>query len=201
VEAEKAEREPKDTFDLETAAAEAIAACDGDPVAAVKSLIVANNFLLDEVERFKTMVSTGYSRGALQMRHLPWYVLRRRTSCKVGNPSSFRGGLCTGASLTRWVALTRFLDDGRVCMSNNAAEREIRPIAMGRNNWTFAGSDAGGERAAAIYTSIQTAKLNDVDPQAWLADILARLQDHPARRIGELLPWNWKRERAQKAAA
>ena len=103
--------------------------------------------------------------------------------------------------LTRWVALTRFLDDGRLCMSNNAAEREIRPIAMGRKNWTFAGSDAGGHRAAAVYTLIQTARLNDVDPQAWLADVLARLQDHPAKRIGELLPWNWKRQRAQKAAA
>lgn len=103
--------------------------------------------------------------------------------------------------LTRWVALTRFLDDGRLCMSNNAAEREMRPVAMGRKNWTFAGSDAGGHRAAAVYTLIQTARLNDVDPQAWLADVLARLQDHPAKRIGELLPWNWKRERAQKAAA
>ena len=104
-------------------------------------------------------------------------------------------------SLTRWAALTRFLDDGRLCMSNNAAEREIRPVAMGRKNWTFAGSDEGGHRAAAIYTLIQTAKLNDVDPQAWLADVLARLQDHPAKRIDELLPWNWKRERQQKAAA
>lgn len=103
--------------------------------------------------------------------------------------------------LTRWVALTRFLDDGRLCMSNNAAEREMRPVAIGRKNWTFAGSDAGGHRAAAIYTLIQTARLNDVDPQAWLADILARLQDHPAKRIAELLPWNWKRERAHKAAA
>jgi transposase len=104
-------------------------------------------------------------------------------------------------SLTRWVALTRFLDDGRVCMSNNAAERGIRPIAMGRKNWTFAGSDEGGRRAAAIYTLIETCKLNDVDPQAWLADVLARLQDHPAKRIADLLPWNWKRERQQKAAA
>jgi transposase len=103
--------------------------------------------------------------------------------------------------LTRWVALTRFLEDGRLCMSNNAAERQMRPVAMGRKNWTFAGSDAGGHRAAAIYTLIQTATLNDVDPQAWLADILTRLQDHPAKRIGELLPWNWKREPAQKAAA
>ena len=103
--------------------------------------------------------------------------------------------------LTRWVALTRFLDDGRLCMSNNAAEREMRPVAMGRRNWTFAGSDSGGHRAAAIYTLIQTARLNDVDPQAWLADILARLQDHPNKRIGELLPWSWGRERAQKTAA
>ena len=103
--------------------------------------------------------------------------------------------------LTRWVALTRFLDDGRLCMSNNAAEREIRPIAVGRHNWTFAGSDEGGRRAAAIYTLIHTARTNDVDPHAWLADVLARLQDHPAKRIDELLPWNWKRERLQKAAA
>jgi len=104
-------------------------------------------------------------------------------------------------SLTRWVALTRFLDDGRLCMTNNAAERAIRPLAVGRHNWTFAGSDEGGRRAAAIYTLIETAKLNDVDPQAWLADVLAHLQDHPAKRIAELLPWNWKRARHQKAAA
>jgi transposase len=104
-------------------------------------------------------------------------------------------------SLKLWTALTRFLDDGRLCMSNNAAERALRGIAVGRHNWTFAGSDEGGRRAAAIYTLIETAKLNDVDPQAWLADVLARLQDHPAKRIDELLPWNWKRERQQKAAA
>ena len=102
-------------------------------------------------------------------------------------------------SLKRWAALTRFLDDGRLCMSNNAAERELRAVAVGRRNWTFAGSDEGGRRAAAIYTLIATAKLNDVDPQAWLADVLARLPDHPAKRIGELLPWNWHAER--RAAA
>src|SRR5271167_3932257 len=94
---------------------------------------------------------------------------------------------------------TRFLDDGRLCMTNNAAERELRAVAVGRKNWTFAGSDEGGRRAAAIYTLIQTAKLNDVDPQAWLADILARLPDHQAKRIDELLPWNWVR--ARQAAA
>jgi transposase len=95
-------------------------------------------------------------------------------------------------SLKRWSALTRFLDDGRLCMSNNAAERELRAVAVGRKNWTFAGSDEGGRRAAAIYTLIATAKLNDIDPQAWLADVLARLPDHPAKRIHELLPWNWR---------
>src|SRR5216683_1006997 len=104
-------------------------------------------------------------------------------------------------SLNRWIALTRFLDDGRLCMSNNAAERALRGIAVGRHNWTFAGSDEGGRRAAAIYTLVETAKLNDIDPQAWLADVLARLQDHPAKRIDELLPWNWKRARLQQAAA
>ena len=95
-------------------------------------------------------------------------------------------------SLKRFLALTRFLDDGRLCMSNNAAERTLRCVAVGRHNWTFAGSDDGGRRAAAIYTLIETAKLNDIDPQAWLADVLARLPDHPAKRIGDLLPWNWR---------
>jgi transposase len=99
------------------------------------------------------------------------------------------------------TSLTRFLDDGRLCMSNNAAERALRGIAVGRHNWTFAGSDEGGRRAAAIYTLVETAKLNEVDPQAWLTDVLARLQDHPAKRIDELLPWNWKQARLQEAAA
>jgi transposase len=104
-------------------------------------------------------------------------------------------------SLNQWRGLVRFLDDGRLCMSNNAAERALRCVAVGRNNWTFAGSDEGGRRAAAIYTLIETAKLNDIDPRAWLADVLARLPDHPARRIGDLLPWNWKTQIVTAAAA
>jgi len=104
-------------------------------------------------------------------------------------------------SLKRWAALTRFLDDGRLCMSNNAAERELRAIAIGRRNWTFAGSDEGGRRAATIYTLIATAKLNDVDPQSWLADMLARLPDHPAKRIPELLPWHWRPQNIAAEAA
>jgi len=103
--------------------------------------------------------------------------------------------------LTRWKAFTRFLDDGRICLSNNAAERAVRGVAVGRKNWTFAGSDAGGHRAAAILTLIETCKMNDVDPQAWLTDILARLPDHPAKRINELLPWNWKLQHQPQAKA
>jgi transposase len=101
-------------------------------------------------------------------------------------------GKAIAYALNHWQALIRFLYDGRICMSNNAAERALRGVAVGRRNWTFAGSDRGGERAAAIYTLIETAKLNGVDPQAWLADVLARLPDHPAKRVNDLLPWNWK---------
>jgi transposase len=94
--------------------------------------------------------------------------------------------------LKRWPAFTRFLDDGRICLSNNAAERALRGIALGRKAWLFAGSDRGGQRAAVMYSIIVTAKMNDVDPQAWLADILARIAGHPANRLDELLPWNWR---------
>jgi transposase len=103
--------------------------------------------------------------------------------------------------LTRWLAFTRFLNDGRVCLTNNAAERALRGIALGRRAWLFAGSDRGGERAAAIYTLIASAKLNDINPQAWLADVLGRIADHPTSRLHELLPWYWKRSQHQPAAA
>jgi transposase len=94
--------------------------------------------------------------------------------------------------LKRWPAFTRFLDDGRLCLTNNAAERALRGIALGRKAWLFAGSDRGGERAAAMYSLIVTAKLNNLDPQAWLADVLGRINDQPASRLQELLPWNWR---------
>ena len=103
--------------------------------------------------------------------------------------------------LTRWPAFTRFLDDSRICLTNNAAERALRGIALGRRAWLFAGSDRGGERAAAMYTLIATAKLNDVNPQAWLADVLSGIADHPVQRLSELLPWDWKLRHDQAAAA
>jgi transposase len=93
--------------------------------------------------------------------------------------------------LKDWAAFTAFLTDGRICLTNNAAERALRGIALGRKSWLFAGSDCGGERAAFIYTLIGTAKLNNIDPQAWLADALARINDIPQSRLQELLPWNW----------
>ena len=88
--------------------------------------------------------------------------------------------------LKRWNVFARFLTDGRICLTNNAAERALRGIALGRKSWLFAGSDRGGERAAAMYSLIITAKLNDIDPRAWLADVLARISDHPASRLQEL---------------
>jgi transposase len=103
--------------------------------------------------------------------------------------------------LKRWPAFTRFLDDGRVCLSNNAAERGLRGIALGRKSWLFAGSDRGGQRAAAMYSLIVTAKMNDIDPQAWLAVVLARIAGHPAHRLDELLPWNWHPTTAVSQAA
>lgn len=102
--------------------------------------------------------------------------------------------------LKRWSGFTRFLDDGRVCLTNNAAERALRGLALGRKAWLFAGSDRGAERAAVMYTLIGTAKLNDVDPQAWLADVLARIADTPQSRLSELLPWNWTAQSARLAA-
>ena len=91
---------------------------------------------------------------------------------------------------SRWPALTRYLADGRLEISNNAAERAIRPLALGRKNWIFAGSDGGGERAAAMYTLIETAKLNGLDPEAYLREVFGRIADHPINRIADLLPWN-----------
>ena len=94
--------------------------------------------------------------------------------------------------LNRWPSFARFLGDGRVCMTNNSAERALRGLALGRKAWLFAGSNRGGQRAAFFNSLIVTAKLNDVDPQAWLADVLDRIASHPAQRLAELLPWNWK---------
>ena len=93
--------------------------------------------------------------------------------------------------LTRWTALTRVIDDGRIALDNNPAERALRGVAVGRKNYLFAGSDRGAERAAALYRLIESAKLNSLDPEAYLRDVLGRIADHPASRLADLLPWSW----------
>ena len=118
---------------------------------------------------------------------------------KIPGKSDLAGAIRYARS--RWVALTRYLDDGRLEISNNAAENQIRPAAVGRKNWLFCGSDVGGERAAAFYTLVRTARLNGVEPEAWLTDVIARIGSHPINRLAELLPWNWQQPATQSVAA
>jgi transposase len=103
--------------------------------------------------------------------------------------------------LRRWDRFARFIADGRICLTNNTAERALRGFALGRKSWLFAGSERGADRAAVMVTLITTAKLNDVDPQAWLADVLARINDHPIHKLDELLPWNWAAEIERRKVA
>jgi len=102
---------------------------------------------------------------------------------------------------SRWPALTRYLDDGRLEISNNAAENKIRPAALGRKNWLFCGSDAGGIRAAAFYTLIGTARMNGIEPEAWLTDVIARIGAFSVNRLAEMLPWNWQPPATHSVAA
>jgi transposase len=118
---------------------------------------------------------------------------------KIPGKSDLAGAIRYARS--RWSALTRYLDDGRLEISNNAAENKIRPAALGRKNWLFFGSDAGGERGAAFYTLIGTARMNGVEPEVWLTDVIARIGSHPINRLEELLPWNWRPPATQSVAA
>ena len=136
-------------------------------------------------------------RSAPLVENLKAWLIEERAKLSSKNPVA----KAIDYSLKRWPAMTLFLTDGRVCLSNNAAERALRGIAVGRHNWTFAGSDRGGERAAAIYTLIETCRMNGIDPRAWLADVLRPLPGHPASRIADLLPWNWKKPTAFANAA
>jgi hypothetical protein len=102
--------------------------------------------------------------------------------------------------LERWDRFAGFLDDGHICLSNNATERALRGFALGRKSWLFASSERGADRAAAVTTLIMTAKLNDIDPLAWLADVLAHIAEMPQSRLPELLPWKWKKSSLAEAA-
>src|SRR5580700_7614308 len=114
----------------------------------------------------------------------------REQRSRLSSASSVAGPI--DYMLRRWDRFVRFLHDGRICLTNNAAERALRGFALGRKSWLFAGSERGAERAAVMATLIMTAKLNDVDPQAWIADVLARINDHNIQNLEQLLPWNWK---------
>jgi transposase len=118
---------------------------------------------------------------------------------KIPGRSDLAGAIRYARS--RWDALSRYLDDGRLELSNNAAENAIRPVALGRKNWLFAGSDSGGERAALFYTLIRTATLNGIEPEAYLRDLIARIGSHPVSRLHELLPWNWAPPATHSVAA
>jgi len=114
-----------------------------------------------------------------------------------------KGGLAQAIryALGNWTALVRYADDGRLEIDNNRAENTLRGVALGRKNWLFAGSDTGGERAAVVYSLIETCKLNDIDPEAYLRDVLTRIAEHPINRLAELLPWHWIDHASQAKAA
>ena len=133
-----------------------------------------------------------------QIHVAPLVAELERYLCEQYGRLSRKGDLAKAINymLSRWDSFARFVHNGRICMTNNAAERRVRTIAVGRRNWTFCGSDRGGDRAAAMYTLIQTCRLNDVDPHAWLRDVIARISDHPQTRLHELLPWEWKSRQA-----
>jgi transposase len=111
-----------------------------------------------------------------------------KTQARISSKSDLAGAI--RYALTRWTALTLVLRDGRACLDNNAAERAMRPMTLGRKNWLFAGSDTGGERAAAIYSLTETAKLHALDPEDYLRQVLEQIAEHPVKRVHELLPWN-----------
>jgi transposase len=135
------------------------------------------------------------SRPLLEAMHL-WL---KTTMSKLSRKSDLAKAI--HYALERWAALVMYVDNGRVEMDNNAAERALRTVALGRKNYLFAGSDAGGERAAAMYSLLGSAKLNGIDPEAYLTAVLGRIADHPINRIGELLPWNLFPARAEATAA
>jgi transposase len=165
----------------------------GKPISPIALEAVLRLDALFEIERAINGRSPEERRAVRQERSKPifddmhaWLLRERETlsrSAEVLKPINYM--------LKRWTDFARFLDDGRICLSNNAAERSLRGIALGRRNWTFAGSQRGADRAAVMLTMITTCRLNDVDPKAWLADVLARIADLPTSRLHELLPWEW----------
>jgi transposase len=165
----------------------------GKPISPIALEAVLRLDALFEIERAINGRTPEERRAVRQEKSKPlfddlhaWLLRERETlsrSAEVLKPINYM--------LKRWSDFARFLDDGRICLSNNAAERSLRGVALGRRNWTFAGSQRGADRAAVMLTMITTCRLNDVDPKAWLADVFARIADLPISRLHELLPWEW----------
>ena len=175
----------------------------GKPISPIALEAVQRFDALFEIERQINGLSAGERLAARQEKSKPlfddmheWLKRERATlskSSEVVEPIDYM--------LKRWDGFARFLEDGRICLTNNAAERALRGIALGRRNWTFAGSQRGADRAAIMLTFITTCRLNDVDPKAWLADVFARIADLPVSRLHELLPWQWKTHKGTTIAA
>ena len=172
----------------------------GSPVAKEALECIAQLYGIEKEIRGRSLAER---REVRQTRSRPWleamHLWLKATMSKLSRKSELAKAI--HYALERWPALLVFLDDGRVEMDNNAAERALRAVAVGRKNYLFAGSDAGGERAAAIYSLIGSAKLNGIDPEAYMTTVLRRIADHPINRIAELLPWNLFPEAAAKLDA
>ncbi|OYY83966.1 MAG: IS66 family transposase [Rhizobiales bacterium 17-65-6] len=181
-------------FELADIAASRRRGRNAAPISPIALEAVRRIDALFDIEREINGMSAGQRRAVRQERSAPLVVeleaWMREHRAKLSRHAPVAQAM--DYMLRRWESFTRFLDDGRVCLTNNAAERALRGIALGRKAWLFAGSDRGAERAAVMYSLIGTARLNDVDPQAWLADVLARIADIPQNRLDELLPWNWR---------
>jgi transposase len=190
-------------FELADIAANARRGKDASPISPIALEAVKRIDLVFDIERGINGLSTEGRLAARRLRSAPLVAAleewMRAERTKLSRHNAVAKAM--DYMLTRWPAFTRFLEDGRICLTNNAAERALRGLALGRKSWLFAGSDRGAERAAVMYTLIQTCKLNDVDPQAWLADVLSRIAETPQSRLYELLPWNWTTARLARAAA
>ncbi len=168
----------------------------GSPVAAEALRRIAELYAIEATIRGQTAEAR---RGMRRARSLPLVEAMKTWLVAELNRIPPRGGLADAIryALTRWTALCRFLDDGRIELDNNTVERAIRPIALGRKNHLFAGSDGGAARWAVVASLLATAKLNNVEPFAYLKDVLERLSDgHPMSRLDDLLPWNWTQLKA-----
>lgn len=191
------ERSRRVVAEVEAATAKAEAASAKALVSHSEALIARLKLEIEKVRR--ELYGSRSERKARLLEQMEWHWRPSNGSmpCSISNgrstvlPPSSVWSAAANTACHSPNGFTSFLDDGRICLTNNAAERALRGFALGRKSWLFAGSDRGAERAAFMATLIMSAKLNDIDPQAWLADVLANIVDTPISRLEQLLPWNW----------